>query len=159
MKKLMFALLCATLLAVGVIAAACSDDGDSSPATTEATDTPEDSGVAEGDAPTPPPAKDTVEPIGLPVGFGRGPEEAFVLAREACDMWADWEPDGSQDALEPIVAKAAEARALSTEVRDPVLEGLDRELSGLLNNLQDGEGSGVIVLGNRLVGEVCEQVG
>ena len=52
MKNLMFVVLCATLLAIGSIAAACSDDGDSAPAVTDATDTPEDSGVAEGDAPT-----------------------------------------------------------------------------------------------------------
>ena len=158
MKSLIFALLCATLLAVGSIAAACSDDNnDATPAAT--TDTTEDSGSAESDGPTEPPAEDTVEPSGLPIPFGRGPEEAFALAREACDMWEDWEPDGSEDALEPIVAKAAEARAASTEVRDPVLEGLARELSALLDNLQSGEGSGVIALSNRLVGEVCEQVG
>ena len=157
MKGLMFALLFSLLLALGTIAAACSDDGDSSPTTTEATDTPEDSRVAEGDA-TEVSAADTPEVSDLPTGFGRGPAEAFVLAREACDMWEDWEPDGGEDALEPIVAKAAEARAASPEVRDPVLEGLDRELSGLLNALQTGEGSGVISLGNRLVGEVCDQV-
>ena len=157
MKNLMFALLCAMLLAVGSIAAACGDDD--APATTEETDTPEESGAAENDAPTEPPVEDAVEPIGLPVGFGRGPEEAFVLAREACDMWEDWQPDGGEDALAPIVVKADEARALSTEVRDPVLEGRDRELSGLLDGLQSGEGSGVIALSNRLVGEVCDQVG
>ena len=73
-------------------------------------------------------------------------------------MWEDWQPDGGEDALAPIVAKAVEARAAS-DVRDPVLEGLDRELSGLLDGLQSGEGSGVIALSNRLVGEVCDQVG
>ncbi len=158
MKRLTFLLLCATLLAVGSIAAACGDDSDDSPAVSEATDTPEDSGVAEGDAPTEPPAEDTVVPGALPAEFGRGPEGAFALAREACDMWEDWEPDGSESALEPIVAKAAEARAAS-DVRDPVLEGLDRELSGLLEGLQSGEGSNVIALSNRMVGEVCGQIG
>lgn len=145
MKSLTFALLCALLLTLGTIAAACGDDDDAPAA-------------VETDAPTEPPAEDTVEPGALPAEFGRGPEEAFVLAREACDMWEDWQPDGGEDVLAPIVAKAAEARAAS-DVRDPVLEGLDRELSGLLDNLQNGEGSGVIALSNRLVGEVCEQVG
>lgn len=144
MRSLTFALLCALLLTLGTIAAACGDD-----------DAP---AAVETDAPTEPPAEDTVEPGALPAEFGRGPEEAFVLAREACDMWEDWQPDGGADVLAPIVAKAAEARAAS-DVRDPVLEGLDRELSGLLDNLQNGEGSGVIALSNRLVGEVCEQVG
>ena len=149
MKRFMFPLLCAMLLALGTTAAACGD-GDDAPATTEATDTEA--------VETEPPVEDTVEPIGLPAQFGRGPEEAFVLAREACDMWKDWQPDGGEDALAPIVAKAAEARAAS-DVRDPVLEGLDRELSGLLDSLQSGEGSNVIALSNRLVGEVCDQVG
>jgi hypothetical protein len=133
----------------------CCNDDSGSPTAAE-TDTPE---PGDGDEPTEPPAVDTEEPGDLPTEFGRGPEEAFVLAREACDAWEDWEPDGSESDLEPIVAKAAEARAASTEVRDPVLEGLDRELSGLLNGLQTGEGSGVIALANRLIGEVCEQVG
>ncbi len=160
MKRLTFALLCATLLAIGTIAAACGgDNGEGGITITAETPTPDAPAAVETDAPTEPPAEDTVQPIALPVGVGRGPEEAFVLAREACAMWEDWQPDGSEDALEPIVAKAEEARALSTEVRDLVLEGLDRELSGLLDGLQSGEGSGVIALSNRLVGEVCEQVG
>ncbi len=159
MRSLSFALLCALLLTLGLIAAACGDDdGDGAPAASEATSTPEDSGAVETDAPTEPPAEGTVEPGALPAEFGRGPEEAFVLAREACDMWEDWQPDGGADALAPIVAKAAEARAAS-DVRDPVLEGLDRELSGLLEDIQEEEGPSVIALANRLVGEVCDQVG
>ena len=159
MKSLIFALLCAVLLTLGMTVAACDDDdGDGAPSAGGETNTPEDSGAAEADAPIEPPVEDTVEPIGVPAEFGRGPEEAFALAREACDTWEDWQPDGGEDALAPIVAKGAEARAAS-EVRDPVLEVLDRELSGLLEGLQSGEGSGMIALSNRLVGEVCEQVG
>ena len=154
MKSLMFALLFSLLLALGTIAAACDDDG----AITEETPTPDGSGAVETDAPTEPPVEDTVEPSGLPVPFGRGPEEAFALAREACDLWEDWQPDGGEDALAPIVAKADEARGAS-DVRDPVLDGLARELGLLLDGLQSGEGAGVIALSNRLVGEVCEQVG
>ena len=154
MKSLMFALLCSLLLALGTVAAACGDGDEGAPATTEDTDAP---GDVEGDGPNEPPAEDTVEVGALPAEFGRGSEEAFVLAREACDMWEDWQPDGGEDALAPIATKAAEARAAS-DVRDPVLEGLDRELSGLLEALQTGEGSGVIALSNRMVGEVCEQV-
>ena len=89
--------------------------------------------------------------------FGRGPEESFELAIEVCDEWGDWElEDGGSD-LVPIIAKAEQARALS-DVRDPVLEGLARELSGLLNAIESGEGSGVISLSSRMVDEVCEQV-
>ncbi len=154
MKGLMIAMLCAVALTLGIVAAACGDDDgdDSTPTATE-----ESADVEAGD-PTEAPTDGSIEPGDLPAEFGRAPEESFALAREACDMWEGWEPDGSEDALAPIVAKAAEARAVS-DVRDPVLEGLDRELSGLLNGLQTGEGSNVIELSNRLVGEVCEQVG
>ena len=55
MKNLMFALVCALLLAVGAIAAACGDDGGAgSPAVTEETSTEEDAGAAETAAPRQP---------------------------------------------------------------------------------------------------------
>ena len=158
MKGLMFALLCVLLLALGLIAAACGDDDGGAPAASEETSTPEDSGATEADAPTDLPMDDAEGPSGLPAQFGRGPEEAFVLAREACDMWEDWQPDGGEDALAPIVAKADEARGLS-DLFDPVLEGLAGELGALLDALQAGEGSGAITLSNRLIGEICGQVG
>ena len=159
MKGLMFALLCALLLALGTIAAACGDDnGEGASAITEETSTPEDAGAAETDAAADPSAGDTVEPGELPDEFGTGPGAAFDLAREACGMWEEWDTDDGENALAPIVTKADEAREAS-DVRDSVLERLAGDLGDLLDALKSGEGSGVINLTNRLVDAVCEQVG
>ena len=159
MKGLMFALLCVLLLALATIGAACGDDnGEGAPAISDETSTPEDPGAAETDAAADPSAGDTVEPGELPDEFGRGPEAAFDLAREACGMWEEWNTDDGESALAPIATKADEAREAS-DVRDSVLERLAGDLGDLLDALKSREGSGVINLTNRLVGEVCKQVG
>jgi hypothetical protein len=159
------AFLPATLLlaALSLVAIACGGSSDPTGDPSSA-DTTSDSPAGDSVADTTPDDSTLDDLISeasdLPPG--RAGQEAFALAGEVCDSWAEWTPSDGEAAVAAMQQKAQAARDMSTgdnPVRDPVLNRLANDLEILVGAVHADEGSGVVTLTSRLIDEDCEQVG